>query len=456
MSVRNPSLRKALKYTVLAALGIGAGYALGQATGADRMALAASPLETGWQLNNDIAIAWKDTGGTVRNALWLDASNNFQIGGTGITDVIVNNPATFPALGIILSGAGTGVGTLTYTNSATSGTLTFPAVTDTLAVLGTAQTFTADQTFHNLLFAADNTYTLGTAINRAASVNSVLFNVYHASGDTYPSAQLGDGFVKFGVGGLTALNIGLSYSSIFGVMGGSPASTLLQALGANLGTSFAIAPSGTASTVEFVLSNTNSGANRDYLQMAMTSSLASLTIAGSGTSADIPFAFLSGATEAFRFTTTPDVQFSTAIRMWTGSATSLTLTPASGLITIYGKIATTGLGVSPIYASGLLVSIGTTSTTIATYTPTSATGQNFNIKWVLSAAAATTPTLTVSWTDPKAGAQSVTLFSSAMAANSVQSGVYPLVATSAAAITVSASALVAADIFGTATVSQEQ
>ena len=75
---------------------------------------------------------------------------------------------------------------------------------------------------------------------------------------------------------------------------------------------------------------------------------------------------------------------------------------------------------------------------------------------MLSAASATTPTLTVSWTDPKAGAQTVTLFNSAMAASSVQSGVYPLVATSAAAITVPASALVAADIFATATVSQEQ
>ena len=135
--LQDESKRKFLKYTALAALGIGAGYALSQATGADRMALAASPIETGWVLNNEIAIAWKDTGGTVRNALYLDGSNNLQIGGTGITDIVVNNPATFPALGIVLSGAGTGVGTLT-----------FPAVTDTLAVLGTAQTFTAAQTFN--------------------------------------------------------------------------------------------------------------------------------------------------------------------------------------------------------------------------------------------------------------------------------------------------------------------
>ena len=146
--LQDESKRKFLKYTALAALGIGAGYALSQATGADRMALAASPIETGWVLNNEIAIAWKDTGGTVRNALYLDGSNNLQIGGTGITDIVVNNPATFPALGIVLSGAGTGVGTLTYADSATSGTLTFPAVTDTLAVLGTAQTFTAAQTFN--------------------------------------------------------------------------------------------------------------------------------------------------------------------------------------------------------------------------------------------------------------------------------------------------------------------
>ena len=115
-----------------------------------------------------------------------------------------------------------------------------------------------------------------------------------------------------------------------------------------------------------------------------------------------------------------------------------------------------GLGYAPIYGAGLLVSIGTTATTIATYTPTSSTGQFFVVKWVLSASAAATPTLTLTFTDPKAGAQTVTLYNTAMSADTVAQGTYVLVATSAAAITVSATASVAGDIFGSVTIDEEQ
>ena len=43
MSVRSPSRRKALKYGAMAALGLGAGVALGEVTGANRLVHAASP-----------------------------------------------------------------------------------------------------------------------------------------------------------------------------------------------------------------------------------------------------------------------------------------------------------------------------------------------------------------------------------------------------------------------------
>jgi hypothetical protein len=122
----------------------------------------------------------------------------------------------------------------------------------------------------------------------------------------------------------------------------------------------------------------------------------------------------------------------------------------------YNNISTVGLGLSPIYAAGLLISLGTSSTAVASYTPTSSTGQSFHVQWRLSASAATTPTLTLSWTDPKAGAQSVTLSSAAMAANTTAQGVFPLTATSAAAISVTGSALVAGDIFATAEIVQDQ
>ena len=57
---------------------------------------------------------------------------------------------TFPASGIKLTGSSTGVTTFTSANAGASNyTLTVPAVTDTAAVLGTAQSWTAAQTFDN-------------------------------------------------------------------------------------------------------------------------------------------------------------------------------------------------------------------------------------------------------------------------------------------------------------------
>ena len=155
------------------------------------------------------------------------------------------------------------------------------------------------------------------------------------------------------------------------------------------------------------------------------------------------------------------IQFNTqGIQFGLGGGNSFVLyssqIQASGFFNKYDNINTVGLGLPPIYASGLLVSIGTTSTTIATYTPTSSTGQQFVIQWTLSAASATTPTCTATFTDPKAGAQTVTLFSSAMASGTVQQGSYSLVATSGSAVTMSCSALVGSAIFGTASISQYQ
>jgi hypothetical protein len=182
---------------------------------------------------------------------------------------------TFSALGIIIEGAGTGVGTLTYADSSASGTLTFPAVTDTLAVLGTAQIFTAAQTFNGgIIFnaagsiAATSTYIevseaggslkintpssqslellyngvvyflsdgagpgaqgefypnvdatgyLGLSSNRLNTVISNLFSVYHAKSASFPTAQLADGVLNFGTG-LVATDTAISRAAA-GVVG---------------------------------------------------------------------------------------------------------------------------------------------------------------------------------------------------------------------------------------------
>jgi len=123
----------------------------------------------------------------------------------------------------------------------------------------------------------------------------------------------------------------------------------------------------------------------------------------------------------------------------------------------FSMLGLSGLGLSPIYGTGLIVSLGTTSTTVATYTPTSSTGSQFTIKWSLSCVTASTPTLTLTFTDPKAGAQTITLFNSAMTANSVAQGTYNLTATSAAAVLVAGlDSIAAGDVFASATIEQSQ
>ena len=134
--------------------------------------------------------------------------------------------------------------------------------------------------------------------------------------------------------------------------------------------------------------------------------------------------------------------------------------PAIG--TGYGQIqfsmlGLVGTGVPPIYGAGLNVSLGTTSTPVASYTPTSATGQRYIITWSLACKVASTPTLTLTYTDPNAGAQTITLYNTAMVTNAVANGTYPIVATSAAAIAIAGLDSVAlGDIFASADIVRTQ
>lgn len=116
-------------------------------------------------------------------------------------------------------------------------------------------------------------------------------------------------------------------------------------------------------------------------------------------------------------------------------------------------VSTIGLGWSPIYAAALRTALGTTSANLATYTP-GAVG-SFRVVWRLAAKAATTPTLTLTYTDPDAGAQTITLYDTAMAADGVAQGQFALVS-AADAITVAGSALAASDIIATVEIIQSQ
>ncbi len=57
---------------------------------------------------------------------------------------------------------------------------------------------------------SDNAFSLGDSSFRFSNAVSNLFSVYHASGDANPSAQLGDGFLKFGAGVSSLLDTTIS------------------------------------------------------------------------------------------------------------------------------------------------------------------------------------------------------------------------------------------------------
>ena len=185
MSVRSPSRRKTVKYVVMAALGLGAGVALGEATGANRLVHAASP-----------------------------SGSDPVFSGTGIQ---------FPSL---TSDPSQLVGNMWYRSDLTAMKYSDGTNAHELAALDLAQTFTAAQTFNGgIIFDAVGSIASTSTFIEAdgaggnilanvptgklieGGVNGVyqtaigaqVFNVYHTSTtDTYPSAQLGDGFVKFG------------------------------------------------------------------------------------------------------------------------------------------------------------------------------------------------------------------------------------------------------------------
>lgn len=90
---------------------------------------------------------------------------------------------TFTNSDIKLLGSSTGATTFTSANSSSSAfTLTFPAATDTIAVLGTAQTWTGTQTFNNATFKLAGTSS-GTTELVASSVASGVIS-FPAATDT--------------------------------------------------------------------------------------------------------------------------------------------------------------------------------------------------------------------------------------------------------------------------------
>ena len=240
MSVRDPSRRKALKYGVMAALGLGAGVALGEVTGADRLVHAASPSGsdpvfsgTGIQfpsLTSDpsqlVGNMWYRSDLTAMK--YSDGTNAHQLAALDLAQTWTG-VQTFNG-GMIFNGAGSIAVTSTFIEGTGAGGSIFVNVPTGQEIVNTIDGVRVTLTDINGLYPStkDDTYVLGTATWRWASVNSVLFNVYHASGDVNPSFQGGDQYLHLGPGGGTSLIAGAGI--VFTPVSATSTSTLQNSL----------------------------------------------------------------------------------------------------------------------------------------------------------------------------------------------------------------------------------
>ena len=228
MSVRDPSRRKTVKYVVMAALGLGAGVALGEVTGANRLVHAASPSGsdpvfsgTGIQfpsLTSDpsqlVGNMWYRSDLTAMK--YSDGTNAHELAALDIAQ-------TFTAVqtfngGIVFDAAGSIASTSTYIEADGAGgdmIINVPAG----KVLNLEQNGLVSAKFdssQNLNINGNNAYNFRTlTINSDTVLNTPgsTVSIFHAAGDSYPSAQLGDGFLKFGAGGSTPLSTFLTWTS---------------------------------------------------------------------------------------------------------------------------------------------------------------------------------------------------------------------------------------------------
>ena len=121
-----------------------------------------------------------------------------------------------------------------------------------------------------------------------------------------------------------------------------------------------------SSAVQMFLISGQDTSNYYGLVLGLPDDIPTIGSTAAGTGTLNPLLFKMSGTEAFRITTTPDFQVSTALRMWTGSATSLTIAPATGSLS---KLMTLGGGTAPTtisLTSGTAYTPSTTQNTIIT------------------------------------------------------------------------------------------
>lgn len=325
---------------------------------------------------------------------------------------------TFNASDIILKGAGSGTATFTYANSSTSGVITFPAVTDTVAMLGTVQTFTAAQTVQaGLTVSNSNNLSLSGGssfvfFDTALSGNNWQF--FDTSGTltfTYPGAGTTIFTVtSSGISSVKQIAIApTTQTPLLITLTSGPtgaASTFVGGMNINVGT---VAFATTAQTGDYVT---------EIVQAA------TLTNPSSGTVPNASTIKITGAPIAstnVTITTPRALWVAAGIAYFDGGATvggSLNLTGSSPAIAKYNNITTAGAGVAFIVASAVANNVATTQTNMINYTPPAAAGRYRLSVAVVNTSGTNTGTYTPSLTYKGADGSSVTFAPNFMQHNS--------------------------------------
>jgi hypothetical protein len=235
--------------------------------------------------NSDILILGSSTGATTLTSANAGGSN-FTLTLPAVTDTVsvLGTAQTHTALqtynnsDIAMLGSSTGKTTLTSANAGVSNfTLTMPAVTDTLAVLGTAQTFTAAQTFTN-----------SDLILKGSSTGTTTFTSANAGASNFTLT------VPANTGTLAELNLAQTWTAAQAfnnadlVMNGSSSGTTTLEATAAAGTTVATFPANTGTVAELNLAQTFSALqtfnNSDIAMVGSSTGATTLTSANAGAS----------------------------------------------------------------------------------------------------------------------------------------------------------------------------
>jgi len=264
--------------------------------------------------NSDILILGSSSGATTISSANASATNYTMTLPANTGTVAELNLAqswtaaqTFAASGIVLNGSSSGTTTISSANSsATSYTLTLPATTDTVSVLGTNQTLSATETFSGTLNVSGTFQVSGHAM-------------------TFPSSAA----TLAGLGTAETWTAAQTFTNSDVLLLGSSTGTTTIASANSSATNYTLTLPAITDTVA-TLTATQALTGKTYNGLTVTTSTGTLTIANGKTATvnnSLTFAGTDATTMTFPATSTTLIG-STSANTWTGTQTFA----ASGIV----------------------------------------------------------------------------------------------------------------------------